>query len=64
MSYLVIGDGPEFGVEEEGGGIIYDNLTSRQEAEDIAVVLNAGIGPEWDEVEPALERLVIRKELR
>lgn len=48
---------------EPYGGIIYDNLSSIQEAHDICTVLNAGIGPEWDEVEEALKRLVITKHL-
>ena len=31
----VVGDGPEFGVQDDDGGLVYD-LLSRQEAEDIA----------------------------
>lgn len=36
------------------GGIEYDLLETRQEADEICEVLNQGIGPEWDEVEAAL----------
>lgn len=38
----------------QGGGIEYDLLETKQEADEICEVLNRGIGPEWDEVEAAL----------
>lgn len=43
-----------YAVLSESGGIEYDLLESRTEAEEICEVLNDGIGPEWDAVEKAL----------
>jgi hypothetical protein len=45
------------------GATLYDLLDSAQMAHDICTVLNAGIGPEWDAVSAALDRLVVVKEL-
>lgn len=42
------------------GGIAHDLLTP-QEAEDIATVIESGVNPDWDDVEPALKRLVVKK---
>lgn len=50
-------------VLDENGAVMYDNLESLQLAHDIALVLNAGIDPEWDAVEAALDRLVVVKSL-
>lgn len=60
---VVSDDGKEFGARAVGGGIMYDNLSSRQLAFDIVYVLNQGIGPEWAAVEAALEQLVVVKAL-
>lgn len=53
--YRVDGDGP-FCVEDRGG-IVYDLIDSKTEAEAICKILNKGIGPEWDVVEPELRKL-------
>ena len=54
-------------VSEEGPSgetaIVYDLLESRQLAHDICTVLNAGVGPEWDAVSEALDRLIVCKTL-
>lgn len=38
------------------GGSVYDLLKSKEEACKIRDILNDGIGPEWDAVEPELYR--------
>lgn len=60
---VVSDDGKVFGASTVGGGIMYDNLDSRQMAFDIVYVLNQGIGPDWSAVEAALEQLVVVKAL-
>lgn len=51
-----------FGVMEDGA-MLYDLLETRQEAHDIAFVLNNGCAEEWEAVEEALSRLVVVKDL-
>lgn len=43
-----------YGVFLVGGGIEYDLIDTKQEADEICEVLNRGIGPEWDAVEAEL----------
>lgn len=43
-------------VTREGGAIEYDLIDSRAEATAICSILNQGIGPEWDKVEPLLAK--------
>jgi hypothetical protein len=50
-------------VVSEEGAIEYDLLESPQLAHDICTVLNAGIGPEWEAVSDALEKLIVCKTL-
>ena len=45
-----------YAILTENGGIEYDLLESRTEADEICEVLNSGIGPEWDAVIAELER--------
>lgn len=40
-----------YAVVEEHGGVEYDHLDTRSQAEEICEALNAGVGPEWDAVE-------------
>jgi hypothetical protein len=44
-------------VLDKRGAVLYDLLDSAKEARNIASICNRGIGPEWDAVEPELERL-------
>jgi len=55
MPYKVEGNHVRgYAVVHESGGIEYDLLESRAEADEICEVLNEGVGPEWDAVEKAL----------
>lgn len=57
--YKVVGQGTCWGVSEIVGnrsGIVYDLLESQKEAEEICTLLNSGVGPEWDALEPILSR--------
>lgn len=40
----------------QDGAVVYDLLDSPEEAKEIAAICNDGIGPEWDAVEPELDR--------
>jgi hypothetical protein len=54
-TYKVVGSGP-YGVTLRSGIIEYDLVDSRVEADTICAILNEGIGPEWDLVEPELRK--------
>lgn len=41
-----------------GGGIEYDLIDRKEDAEEICEILNRGIGPEWDLVESELDKRV------
>jgi hypothetical protein len=56
LHYEIVGTGP-YGVKQTGGGLLYDLLETFTEARDICLILNKGIGPEWDEVEAELNRI-------
>jgi hypothetical protein len=43
-------------VGRKDNAIMYDLLDSKLEAIKICEILNEGIGPDWDEVGPELER--------
>jgi len=53
--YKVTGIGP-FAVKTIEGAIEYDLIDSLWEADDICRILNQGIGPEWDKVEPHMQK--------
>lgn len=56
--YRVIGHKDRgYAVVQKGGGIEYDLLETRELAVKIRDVLNAGVGPDWDEVSVELERM-------
>ncbi|HXN71491.1 MAG TPA: hypothetical protein VN861_02945 [Candidatus Acidoferrales bacterium] len=55
VKYRVTGNRP-FGVSVIGGGLEYDLIYARKDADIICGILNEGIGPEWDDVEPEFNK--------
>ena len=50
--YTLSGEGPYSILED--GGILYDLIPSKMEAEEILKRLKQGFGPEWEDIEPWL----------
>lgn len=46
------------------GGVVYDGIESKREADDICLLLNRGVGPAWDEIKPELTELKLRRQRR
>lgn len=50
-----------FAVLDKHGAIEYDLLKDRLYAKKLCAVLNKGIGPEWDKVQPVLKRSLVHR---